>query len=31
MSLVLRDFESASREKNYLAELFGANREAEVV
>ena len=31
LSLVLKDFDSTSREKNYLAELFGANREVEVL
>ncbi len=31
LSLVLQDFDSTSREKNYLAELFGANREVEVI
>jgi DNA-binding transcriptional LysR family regulator len=29
--IVLRDFESAGREKNYLAERFGGNREVEVI
>lgn len=31
MFLVLKDLDSSSREKNYLAELFGANRELEVL
>ena len=31
MSLVLKDTESFGREKNYLADLLGANRELEVV
>jgi hypothetical protein len=31
MSLVVKDSESTSREKNYLAELLGANREVEVL
>lgn len=31
MFLVLRDFDSAGREKKYLAEMFGANREVEVI
>jgi DNA-binding transcriptional LysR family regulator len=31
LSMVLKDFDSTSREKNYLAELFGANREVEVL
>lgn len=31
MYLVLQDFDSASREKNHLAELFGANRTMEVI
>jgi hypothetical protein len=31
LSLVLKDFDSTSREKNYLAELFGANRDVEVL
>ncbi|HEV2272966.1 MAG TPA: LysR family transcriptional regulator [Acidobacteriaceae bacterium] len=31
MFLVLRDFDSSSREKNYLADLFGAHRELEVL
>lgn len=31
MYLVLRDFDSSSREKNYLADLFGANRESGVI
>jgi DNA-binding transcriptional LysR family regulator len=31
MYLVLKDFDSTSREKNHLAELFGANRELEVI
>jgi len=31
LSLVLKEFNATSREKNYLANLFGANREAEVL
>ena len=31
MCLVLKDFDSTSRERNYLAELFGANRDVEVL
>jgi DNA-binding transcriptional LysR family regulator len=31
LSLVLKDFDSTSREKKYLAELFGANRDVEVI
>ncbi|HZP07099.1 MAG TPA: LysR family transcriptional regulator [Terracidiphilus sp.] len=31
MFLVLREFDSTSREKNYLADLFGANRELEIL
>ena len=31
LSLVLKDFDSTSREKNYLAELFESNREVEVI
>lgn len=31
LSLVLKDSDSTSREKNHLAELFGANREVEVI
>ena len=31
LSLVLKEFNSTSREKNYLANLFGANRDPEVL
>ena len=31
LSLVLKAYDSSSREKNYLAELFGASREVEVL
>ena len=31
ISLVLRDFDSTSHEKNFLAELLGATREVEVI
>lgn len=31
LHLVLKDFDSANREKNHLAELFGAGRELEVI
>jgi DNA-binding transcriptional LysR family regulator len=31
MFLVVKDFDATSREKNYLADLFGAHREVEVL
>ena len=31
MFLVLRDLESTSQEKNFLADLFGANRPMEIL